>query len=399
MRDSPLRQRLESNGATTSPYGPPGSAVDVIDAVDALELEYAALRKAAAIFDEPHRGVLEVRGGDRTDFLQRMVTQDVRELRPFSLRRSFWLNRKGRIDADLRLIGLEDRIIIDLDVHSAASAVESLSSYLFTEDVLITDVSEERHRLALHGPGAAAALAEVSSPVAGPTLAELGPDLACVVRVGDAEIVVAREDWCGETGLELVMEASAAADVFDALLSLNPAGEPFRPRVRPVGWHALNVARIETGTPVFNLDFGTSSVPAETSLLHDRVSFTKGCYLGQEIVARMHALGRPKQVIVALRPAGDVPRDERGQALMPVTGAQVCVPGEAGATPVGAVSSATLSPMLGAIPICLATVRQQHGAADTKLVVAAEGRELLMRVQDGLRFWPRPVNAGESPET
>lgn len=368
--------------------------MDVIDAVDAIELEYAAVRKGAALFDEPHRGVLELRGRDRLDFLQRMVTQDVRGLEPFTLRRSFWLNRKGRIEADLRLIGLQDRLLIDLDVHNADSTAESLSSYLFIEDAEIRDVSESRHRLALHGPGAAAALAEVSSHMAGPALLELAPDRACLVRVGSAEVIVARDDWCGETGLELIVEASAAADVFDALLSLNPKGDTSRMRVRPVGWHALNVARIETGTPIFNLDFGPTSVPAETSLLNDRVSFTKGCYLGQEIVARMHALGRPKQVIVSLRPAGDVPRDEAGQALMPVTGAQVHVPGETGATPVGAVSSATLSPMLGAIPICLATVRQQHATAGTELVVAAEGRELLMQVQNGLRFWPKPVSAG-----
>jgi folate-binding protein YgfZ len=151
----------------------------------------------------------------------------------------------------------------------------------------------------------------------------------------------------------------------------------------PAGWLALNIARIEAGTPIFNLDFGTSSLPAETGVLDDRVSFTKGCYLGQEIVARMHARGHPKQVLVAiafasvLEPAGGLPR-------LPETGAALSL---AGATEViGQVTSSTLSPLRASSPIGFAMVRYAHRAAGTVLTTVVEGVEVKGVIQEGLSF-------------
>ncbi len=122
-----------------------------------------------------------------------------------------------------------------------------------------------------------------------------------------------RDDSAGEIGLELIVPASGARAVFELLLTAahspdeHQHGAPSsddlvsRVRLRPAGWFAYNIARLEAGTPLYNIDFGPDSLPAETGLLHSRVSFTKGCYLGQEIVARMHARGHPKHTLVPIR--------------------------------------------------------------------------------------------------
>src|SRR5690349_2726045 len=132
MRLSPLRHIHEQAGASFALYGPPEAAVLVAETFGELEREYAALRSGCIILDQPQRTVLEVTGPDRLPFLNRMLTQELKDLAPGQVRRSFWLNRKGRIDADLRVIELGDRTLLDLDIHAAARALAGLSSFIIT---------------------------------------------------------------------------------------------------------------------------------------------------------------------------------------------------------------------------------------------------------------------------
>jgi folate-binding protein YgfZ len=156
--------------------------------------------------------------------------------------------------------------------------------------------------------------------------------------------------------------------------------------MRPAGWHAYNIARIEAGTPLYNIDFGEQSLPGETGVLRDRVHFKKGCYLGQEVVARMDALGKPKQVLVALRFAGN----ERGEVVQPFPGAHVMVMTEESAQTVGAVTSSTISPMLGGEAVAFAQVKTKFAEdLSVALEVAAEGSRVRATVQPSLLFWVR----------
>ena len=148
----------------------------VVETFGELEGEYAALRRGCVLMDLPQRGTLRVGGADRIDFLNRLITQELKPsagargaapdpgLTPFRTRRSFWLNRKGRIDADLRLIELPEGMMIDLDVLCAAGAAASLASFHFSEDVALEDRSEAMHRLALHGPTSLALLRAAAQP-------------------------------------------------------------------------------------------------------------------------------------------------------------------------------------------------------------------------------------------
>jgi len=396
---SPVRQRLLDLGADLIVYGPPEAGVELPQLVaPELDLEYAAIRKGCALLDRPDRGTLEVTGADRVTFLNNMLTQELKDLQPFRSRPSFWLNRKGRIDADLRVLALDDRLRFDLDAHSTAHTRQTLDAFLIMDDAEITDRSAERHRFSLHGPTAAALLEELTTATAGATPTALAEGEACAVTLNntDIEITAERDDATGETGFELSTPTEHAPAVWDALMqarfdteaaqqgSLTPLAERFR--LRPIGWHAFNVARIEAGRPLFNLDFGPDSIPAETGLLDSRVSFTKGCYLGQEIVARMHSLGHPKRTLVGLRLTGDAAYEDDGQPRQPITGAPVRKPDADDA--IGAVTSSAVSPMLGATPVCFAMVKWGAHEPGTKLAVEAEGVQVEATVQPQLRFLP-----------
>ncbi len=369
--------------------------VDVVESYGELELEYAALRKSVALFDMPQRGIIEVTGLDRLEFLNRMVTQDLKDMPPFSVRRSFWLNKKGRIEADLRIVDLPDRTLLELDVHAAPRTVKGLAPYIVTENVNIRDATDQLHRFSLHGPTGLWLLAGVSmtpmgAMASGPGLEELAPGRAMVVSIAEAECVVYREDLAGEMGLELIVPADKALAVWQMLIEAGhdrahghgapPEGSPpaaahawqilgSKVRLRPAGWHAFNIARIEAGSPLYYIDFGPDSLPAETGVLNDRVSFKKGCYLGQEVVARMHSRGHSKQVLVGVD-FDTIMDPSSGFPLQPLGGTSIhaAEPATNKDEPIGMVTSSALSPMNGSRPVALVQVKQAYAAAGTALV-------------------------------
>ena len=137
-----------------------------------------------------------------------------------------------------------------------------------------------------------------------------------------------------------------------------------------MGWEAFNTARIEAGTPLFHIDFGPDSLPGETGLLTHCVSFTKGCYLGQEIVARMQNLGHPKRIVTGFKAHTNA---------LPVAGTQVLEHADdtthdpAHAKVVGGITSSTAAPLLGGTPVGLAVMKWGHHTPGTHARVAVEG--------------------------
>lgn len=351
------------------PYGDPGRGLLVPMVHEHVELEYAAIRKGCALVDLPQRGTIEVTGADRLAFLNNLITQELKNLEPVRSVRSFWLNRKGRIDADLRLCDTGEATIMAVDALVAGKTADALAEFVFAEDVTLTDATESRHRLALHGPQAVQALMAVADT---DEHVGLEPGHAMTVMVRGASVLVEREDSAGELGLVLTMPTEAVRATYFALAGVDG--------VRPCGWMAYNIARIEAGWPLFQIDFTNENLPGETGVLRDRVSFTKGCYLGQEVVARMQSLGKPKQLMVGLRI---------------VAGHEAHLPGERASIysdrdsdkAIGTVTSSTIAPMLSASPIALAQVRTAHADAGTTLYVEAEGDRVAFEVQPQLEFW------------
>ncbi|TVQ31365.1 MAG: tRNA-modifying protein YgfZ [Phycisphaeraceae bacterium] len=358
-RQSPLRklhQQAEASFRLHPPDAPEGDGegVEVVDSYGDAEAEYASLHAGCILMDRPDRGVIRVAGADRHDFLNRMLTQELKGFAPFQVRRSFWLNRKGRIEADLRLIALENAILFDLDTVCVDRTLRSLDGYIITEDVQLADESDHSHRLSVHGPASLALLQSVGEHVAGAPLSDLVDGAAALVRIAGCDVIVDRHDCSGSPGVELLMPAEHAAAVYQQLLEQGGAVNGNHNGVRPAGWSAFDVARLEASRPQCLFDFGHDDLPHETGVLKDRVSFTKGCFLGQEIVARMQSLGRPKKTMVRLRFEGVSPSElpHRGDRITPASS-----PDD---DPIGSITTAAPSPQHGGAVLCFAQLRTDH---------------------------------------
>ncbi len=356
------------------PWADGGESVALVPAhFGSVEVEYAALRRGCALLDGSARALARITGAGKPDFLQRMLTQDLRGLVDGGVRKSFWLNRKGRVDADLTLVALKDHWLMEGDALDLSAAVGALMRFVFSEGVSI-ELLPTWSRLSLAGPSVFEVLAAIGADASSLSAeASAGP-----LHIAGVPCAAWRSDWFGVPTLHLACEAAHAPTLWSALVSQVNLARGAR-RVQPCGWYAQNIARVEAGEPWFHIDFGRNSLPHETGVLRQRVSFTKGCYLGQEIVARMESLGKPKQIVAALRVQGDA---------LPSAGEQVFALTESGglAEEIGVVTSSTLSPMLGAASIALATMRTAHASAGALVAVNAEGRTATATVQPGLRF-------------
>ncbi len=309
----------------------------------AVEAEYAAIRRGAALIEWAQWGVLEVVGAESTPFLDRLLTNALKPVAVGACTQTFLTNRKGRIEADVVAFRRGDGWWLQMDVACLTYVRGILEQLHFGEAVEF----RERGELVSVGVHGAASTAALQSH--GIIDGSGGSSNAATAAV--------RRDWLGSTGWELILPHEAYAQLWDA-------GVVDADRLRPAGWSAANTARVEAGSPMFAIDFSTENLPAETSLLESHVSFTKGCYPGQEVVARMHHLGAPKQRVVGLRCGAVLP--EAGDEIRSV-GAAV------DAAPIGVVTSSTVSPMLGGGAIALAMVRSAHAADGAAVQVRVDG--------------------------
>lgn len=386
----PLRDAQERAGAEWIAYGPASEdapPAEIAATFGEYQAEYAAIRQRVGILHLPQRGVLRLVGADVADFLHRMVTHDIRGLPAGGTRRTLQLNEKGRIVADAIVHHGSADTWLELDRSDAATLKALLEKRLFAEDVTIEDISDQRVALVLAGPSSTPLLESLRT--AGTPAAEIPPHTHHVLTLGGQGVTVYRWDDTGAPTFRLLVPTAAAADLYARLLdaagfSPDAAASPGSDqaaqrrqglRGRPIGWMAYNTARIEAGSPLFHIDFGTDSLPAETGILDHVVSFNKGCYLGQEIVARMRSLGHPKRLLVGLRFDSDA---------LPLAGSEVLDPADR-ATVIGGVTSSALSPIRGNQAVAFAVMKWGKHTAGTKIVVPAEGRFVEAVVQ-GLRF-------------
>jgi folate-binding protein YgfZ len=221
--------------------------------------------------------------------------------------------------------------------------------------------SSDLHEIALHGPGAADVLAQTLD-----SMPQLPSPAAChLASVIGHETILWRDDPCGASGFHLIVPAGAARAIWMHFVTRFATSDELGKRLlRPVGWAAFNSTRVEAGRAIFGIDFDDSILPAETGelTLKRAVSFTKGCYPGQEIVARMHARQQVAKQIVGIRMKDDA---------LPIAGAQVS--DEKGEV-IGGITSSTISSVLSNIAICLGYVKRPHFAIGTKLTIPAEGK-------------------------
>jgi aminomethyltransferase len=363
---NPIKDFHEQSGAEFQPY----ADLEIVGTFGEPESEYAAIRKGCGLMDLPQRGVLQLTGADRLPFLNNLLTNQTWDkqakagLAAGKGVYAFFLNNKGRVAADMNVLERGEITLLETDARMAETVRAAFDRYIFVEKVKLQSRVGDLHELALLGPKAKEILDEaLQTPVA-----ELGVLESAAGRVFDTDVTVWRDDPCGVPGYHLLFDAAAGRQVWTGFMDrFGRPNDRSRRRLRPVGWAAFNATRVEAGRPLFDIDFGNSAdpersvLPAETGELARAVSFTKGCYLGQEIVARMHARGQVAKQLVGLRLADD---------SLPIAGSPIF---DEQSSTIGAVTSSTVSPVLSNAAICLGYVKRPLFAEGTVVQVPAEG--------------------------
>ncbi len=298
-----------------------------------LDAQYRQMREECGLLDRSDRGVLLVRGADAAEYLQGQLTNDVEALEPGDGCYAALLDRKGHLQADMRVLRpAPEEILLDTEPDGLAAARRHLEMYSIGRDATVTDRSGERAILSLIGPRAV--------EVAGTAVL---PENACeAATVAGVECLAAGT----RDGVDLIVAAVDAARLREALLAAGAV---------EVSAAAAEILRIEAGVPRFGAEMGTETMPAEAGIVERAVSFSKGCYIGQETVARLHYKGRPNRHLRGLRLSAPA---EPGAAL------------RLGEKEVGRLGGAAVSPALG--PIGLAILRRE-AEPGAQLTVGEDG--------------------------
>jgi tRNA-modifying protein YgfZ len=305
-----------------------------IHALDELEAQYRVLREGAGIIDRAGRGHIDALGPDVVDFLQGQVTNDVAALEPGHGCYAALLDPKGKILADLRALLLSgEEVWLDTEEVAHAVLLSALDRYKIGRRVELADRTPDRTVISLIGP-AARGVAGVEVHLTEHSFERSEVDGIPVLMVAT------------DLGIDVVAPREGAKRVVEALTDRGGA---------VVSADAAEIVRIESGRPRYGVDMADDNLPGEAGLEQRAVNFTKGCYVGQEPVARMHYRGHPNRYLRGLFLSDPAPA---GETLF------------LGDKEVGTLTSSCVSPALG--PIGLSIVRREVDPTD-KLEVGRSG--------------------------
>jgi tRNA-modifying protein YgfZ len=321
-----------------------------------------ALATGVAIIDRGDRSRLEIAGDDRAKFLHNLTTNDVKRLAVGRGQEAFVTNPQGKTLGYVILLACDDRILLRADRDGLAGVLPHLEKYGVFDDVAITDISAASFEFHLAGVGADSVLRAAGGEA--PPAGELSH---APTRIAGFAVRAIREAPTGRPGLTLIGDAGGSAEV---LSRLRREGEALG--MVELDPDVYDLLRIEAGTPVFGRDVTAENLPQEIGRDDRAISFVKGCYLGQETVARIDALGHVNKVLKGLW--------IEGPASPSIVGATLELDGKK----VGTVTSAAYSQALGTT-VALGYVRTTHAAPGTALVVVTEGDD------------PRPAVVSDLP--
>lgn len=290
--------------------------------------EYSALNNGALFFDRSDRMRMRISGEKAAGLVTGMVTNDVSGLNPGEGQYAAALTPKGKIVADIRIFALEGALLIDTSAAAAPGWKEMVRKYVNPRVAPYHDVTLEMSDLGIFG-GSARTMTSRATLIDERDLAALPVYGHLDATFGDVTITVARVPEIDFDGFEIFVPAMAATDLRGKLLSLGVAA----------GTHETwEIARIESGRPQWGIDMDESTLPQEANFDElGAISYTKGCYIGQETVARVHFRGHVNRFLRRLRFVTR-PAPPRGAALIDETGKAI-----------GDVRSVALSPRFGGV--------------------------------------------------
>jgi folate-binding protein YgfZ len=311
--------------------------------------EYVAVRSAVGLMDLSYRGLLQLTGPDRVSFLQGMLSNDLRALKPFTGQHATLLSQQGKVIAHVRVLCALNSFYLDFLESLKEKILAHLNRYLVADEVEIADRSTEYATLSVQGPQSEALLRKLVGQ------AELPAHSLqhTMVNVEATAICAVYASHTGETGFDLIVPIANLPIIAQRLTE---TGKQFS--AAWVGEEAQNILRIESGIPRYGVDFTEDNLLLEVGL-DDAVSFSKGCYLGQEVVERIRSRGHVNKKLVGLLLDGQESASPRDVIVF-------------AGNPVGTITSSVHSPALGK-PIGLGYVNKDCWNPDTSVTVNHNG--------------------------
>jgi len=313
-----------------------------------VRAEFQSLLSGCGVYDLSGRAKISVTGGDRVRWLNGMATNNVRDLAPNHGVYAFLLNAQGRIQADMYVYNLGESFTIDTDLRQRENVLAHFDKFIIADDVEVTDVSATISAVGVAGPQALAVLRKAG--IQAPDLAPLElctPKCECACECAQCTLV--RGDDAAGTSYEIWLAPNEVKSTWDALVAAGAT---------PVGASAVDLRRISFGIPRYGVDIRERDLPQETGQTR-ALNFTKGCYLGQEIVERIRSRGAVHRQFTAFAVEGALP--EPGARILAVAGKVAGTEdGSTEAKEVGEITSSAILPFPGGDrPVALGYLRRE----------------------------------------
>jgi folate-binding protein YgfZ len=313
--------------------------------------QYNAAHNSAALIERSAQGTVTLTGADRASFLHALLTNDVAGLPKGRGVYAAYLTPQGRMISDMRVIETGSRMLLSVDRHVAAPLAERFDKLVFSEDVQAKDASDIAV-LGVHGPSAARMIQHAT----GVSVADLQSQYD---NITVESLTIVRDDALGVPGYDVYLPVSDRDAIRAKLIE---AG------AEQVSDEVAEALRIEAGRPRFGVDMTTDTIPLEAGIEDRAISFTKGCYVGQEVIVRVMHRGHgrvARRLMSIVITDGDVPA--RGDKIL------------LGDRAVGEITSATASPRMGS-PLALGYVQREHAVAGTEVTVGGSQARIYQAV-------------------
>ncbi len=316
--------------------------------------EHRAVRQTVGLADLSHRGKIRVTGDDRVKWLQSIISNDILPLQPGQGRYSSFLTHKGKMLGYFRVYAQTDAVWLE-DVGEVGDATfQALRKFLlYGTKAKMENGAESWGLLLVSGPKACAAV----KTAFGVDVSDVKPVNFVTAQIGGQTALVCRTEETGEDDIEILLSTDAVVTAWERLMEAGTAHG-----IKPVGSHAREALRMEAGLPKAGPDLNEEIVPPEANLEEKAFSLTKGCYPGQEVVARMDTYGNVRRHLVGLVVEG---------STIPPRGAKLF----SGNREVGWISSATHSPQLG-MPIAFGFPLRDFSTPATPLTIEIDGTRI-----------------------
>ena len=289
--------------------------------------EHLAVRKGAGIMDMTHRGKIRISGKDRIKFLQNILSQDINKLTPGTGGHATLLNTKGHMLAYMRIYSDEDSFLIDTEPGEADKIIQILNRYLFREDVKIDDVTLKYGLVTVQGPHSRENICRIS----GTDIKKMEECNHLNLTINSINCKVVKTTHTGEEGYDIYAPWDNIHSIWETIIIPSPSAQ-----ITPVGHEAYNSLRIEAGIPLYSVDMDEDTIPIEANLDH-AISYTKGCYVGQETIARIKFKGHVNRTLTGFTIEGDI---------IPGKGDRIYTVTENTEHNIGIITSACFSPTL-----------------------------------------------------